>query len=143
VRIVTLTAAELRSLLREIVRDELAQLVEDLGTEATGPRLLTRQLMARQLGCSLASLHKLVAEGCPFVRIGNAPRFDPRAVQAWLGAVTRRRQRNDVSLGASSGEWSSSDGSRAVMTQQPNSATAAAGAGRSVKDVFRAEKFVG
>jgi integrase len=50
VRVVTLTAAELRSLLREIVRDELAQLVEDLGTEATGPRLLTRQLTARQPG---------------------------------------------------------------------------------------------
>jgi hypothetical protein len=49
VQVVTVTAAELRALLREIVRDELAQLVEDLGIEATGPRLLTRQRMARQL----------------------------------------------------------------------------------------------
>jgi excisionase family DNA binding protein len=46
--------------------------------------LLTRQQTAQALGCSLATLQKLVGDGCPSVRLGESPRFELARVLEWL-----------------------------------------------------------
>jgi excisionase family DNA binding protein len=76
---VTLTAEQLRGLMREAVVDVLEQEGPTLC-----PVLLTRQQTAQALGCSLATLQKLVADGCPFVRLGESPRFELARVLEWL-----------------------------------------------------------
>jgi len=49
-----------------------------------GPSLLDRAGLARELGCSLASVDRMARQGLPFVRVGSVGRFDLQLVRDWL-----------------------------------------------------------
>lgn len=76
---VTLTAGQLRGLVREAVVDVLEQ-----DAPTVRPVLLTRQQIAQALGCGVSTIEKLRTEGCPVVRLGDSPRFELARVLEWL-----------------------------------------------------------
>jgi hypothetical protein len=80
VQLVTVTAEELATLVRNAVADALAE------HEPTSdrPALLDRVALARALGVSASTVDRLRSEGCPSIRIGDVPRFELDAVLAWL-----------------------------------------------------------
>lgn len=80
--VVTLTAQQLRALVAEAVADAMAEL--DLGEPA--PELVDRRGLAQALSVSLSSVDRLIREGAPLVRVGDAPRFRVADVVAWLQA---------------------------------------------------------
>ena len=84
---VTLTAEQLRGLVREAVVDVLEQEGPNMR-----PRLLTRQQAAQALGISPSTLQKLQADGLPSVRIGESPRFELDRCLEWLRDRTRQRE---------------------------------------------------
>ena len=45
--------------------------------------LLDKRELARQLGVSVATIDRLDREGQPFLRVGDAKRYDLAAVHAW------------------------------------------------------------
>jgi hypothetical protein len=45
--------------------------------------LLDKRELARQLGVSLATIDRLDREGQPYLRVGDAKRYDLAAVHAW------------------------------------------------------------
>ncbi|MCG6157106.1 helix-turn-helix domain-containing protein [Rubinisphaera margarita] len=46
--------------------------------------LITKQKLASLLSISQRQVNRLMDDGCPTIRIGNAPRFDYEAVREWL-----------------------------------------------------------
>jgi len=83
--VVQLTVEELR----ELLRSEVSRALEEHKPEAAGPSsLLARSALALALGCSLATVDRMVRDGCPFVVVGRTKRFDLEKVQAWLGTRT-------------------------------------------------------
>ena len=78
--VVVVDAAELAVLVRDAVRGALE------AQRADAPAVLDRAGLARALGCSLASVDRLLREGCPCVRLGSDPRFVVANVVAWLQA---------------------------------------------------------
>lgn len=79
--VVTLSRAELRSLVAEAVADALAE----LAPPKDEPLTLSGVEMARRLGISRSAMHRLrVDHGCPAVRVGDFYRYRPAAVVAWL-----------------------------------------------------------
>jgi hypothetical protein len=79
--LVTMTASQLRTLVANAVVEALA---EYEAGRTPPPELLNGADMARALGISRTSLHRLRVQGCPAVRIGDGFRYRPRAVLAWL-----------------------------------------------------------
>jgi hypothetical protein len=73
---------ELRSLVREAVREVLA---EHAPPAERSPELLDRAALARELGCSVATLRRLMTEGLPVeLYVGNSPRFTLDRAREWL-----------------------------------------------------------
>ncbi|MBK8994614.1 MAG: hypothetical protein IPM35_02535 [Myxococcales bacterium] len=72
--------------LAELVRGAVADVLADHGPAQPAPALVDRAGLARALSVSLSSVDRLLREGCPRVRIGDAPRFDVADVIAWLRA---------------------------------------------------------
>lgn len=65
--------------------DAITMAVTDAIAEAT-PRLLNKQGLAERLCCSVGSVSRLLARGCPHVKVGdNSPRFIYEDVISWLG----------------------------------------------------------
>jgi len=76
---VTLTQAQLRSLVREAVREELGK-----GASAP-PEYLSTDEVATLIGCTTVSIAKYCErDGMPCVRIGRMRRFLRDDVLAWL-----------------------------------------------------------
>lgn len=80
--LVVLRADELRELVTNAVSDALERL--DAPREA--PALIDKATLARALDCSTRTVDRLIADGLPLVRLGEAPRFRLDAVLAWLDA---------------------------------------------------------
>jgi len=73
---------------RAVIREELDRTITELLAElrADGPRLLDRGGAGRLLSVSTKTLDRLVKQGAPFLLVGDAKRFDPAALLAWLRA---------------------------------------------------------
>ncbi len=84
--IVNLSADELRSLVRDAVRETLA---ERAPTKAETP-LVDRHELARLLGISAATVARMTAEGMPHVFAGASPRYAAEEVRAWLAERGRK-----------------------------------------------------
>lgn len=72
--VVTMTRGQLRELVREAAR--LANAPE--------PLLVSRTGLAERLGCSPSHIDGLRKRGLPTVMVGEAVRFEPPVVLAWL-----------------------------------------------------------
>lgn len=72
--------------LRAAVKDAVHEVIAD-----DSPVLLEAQSLARLLRCEVADIDKLVQRGLPVADAGELPRFEVRAVLAWLlkGALSR------------------------------------------------------
>lgn len=82
----------LRAVLGEVVRDAvIAALVEQHEAEALRPVLLTRDQLAQSLGCSPATVSRLVNDGCPRVLVCETARYELAAVLEWLRGRTAAR----------------------------------------------------
>jgi excisionase family DNA binding protein len=80
--VVPLTPDELRALVREAVRVELASVAP---ASATPAALVDKRTAAHSLGVSSATLDRLVAAGrIPFVKVGDHRRFDCAKVREAL-----------------------------------------------------------
>jgi hypothetical protein len=80
-KIVVLSVDELRELIRHVVFDQMAEFLE----EARKPiPLLDRAGLAQALGCSTATISRLVREGVPCVPLGDSRRFKLDEVVSWL-----------------------------------------------------------
>lgn len=71
--------------------EQLAKLVSGAVRDAlhrahAAPLLVDKQTLAQQLGCSAAHIDNLRKRGLPIVPVGEAIRFEPHAVMAWLKA---------------------------------------------------------
>lgn len=81
---VTLTVAELRELVRDVVLGAVADIVAP-----APPALLDRTGVARALGVGTSSVDRFRSEGMPVVWIGDVPRFELDPCLDWL----RQRRR--------------------------------------------------
>lgn len=91
VEAVELMFSERERALREEMRAEVLRLVEESQTPS---RHLNRHEACGIIGCSLPTLHKLMADGTlPFVKIGRATRFDPVDIDRYLASQKKRRAR--------------------------------------------------
>lgn len=73
-------ASAIAECLEQIVTDRVVRTIES----TRQPTLLDRVAIAEQLDISLPTLDRLRKEGCPFVMIGDAPRFEVDRVLEWL-----------------------------------------------------------
>ena len=80
VLVLSLSADELRSLVREVVREVLAE----QAPRPLAPPLVSRHELARLLGVSAATVTRMTAEGMPHVFAGASPRYAVDEVRAWL-----------------------------------------------------------
>jgi excisionase family DNA binding protein len=79
--LVTLTVTQLR----EIVRDEVVLAIEEHRAGAQPePDLVGAPEMARRLGVSRTTLHRLRTAGLPAIKVGDVYRYKPAAVLAYL-----------------------------------------------------------
>jgi predicted DNA-binding transcriptional regulator AlpA len=85
--IVSLSPEELRTLVREAVRAELA---ERTPYSSVPSPLVDRRELARLLGVSSATITRMTAEGMPHVFAGASPRYAPDDVRSWLDERGRR-----------------------------------------------------
>jgi hypothetical protein len=76
----TLTAAELSLMIERAVAAGMAAAKD----ERLGPELLSRNAIARAIGCSAAQVDKLRKSGMPTERVGQVPRFRVAACMAWI-----------------------------------------------------------
>lgn len=76
-------APEAAATLIERLADAVA---ERIGGVQAPPALLDRSELARALGCSTASVDRLVRDGLPSVWLVESRRFELGAVLAWLRA---------------------------------------------------------
>lgn len=86
--LVTLTLAEHAELVRKAVAAELDARGFTSASPAQPSSLLARSALAMQLSCSIATIDRMVRDGCPFVIVGRTKRFDMARVQAWLATRT-------------------------------------------------------
>lgn len=75
---------------REIVRAEVKEALASCAAESPAPctSLLARSGLALALGISLATVDRLVVDGCPHVIVSRTKRFDLARVQEWLATRT-------------------------------------------------------
>jgi excisionase family DNA binding protein len=80
---IMLTEADLRRIVSETVRAELAQ-----NTNARKPRAdkLTPAQVASELGCTPRHVHNLLDQGLPHQRLGRHVRIDRAELDAWRAA---------------------------------------------------------
>jgi hypothetical protein len=81
--LVTLTRADLAAVVREVI----AQALEAFAPKSA-PELLTQDELAAALKVSTRSVFTMRQDGCPFLLLGESPRFEFAAVIAWLRART-------------------------------------------------------
>lgn len=86
--LVQLTADELRALVNDAVTAALAE--HERPTADRGPLLVSGGELARLLGISRTSVHRLRLEGCPTVKLGDTYRYRPADVLAWLETRSAR-----------------------------------------------------
>lgn len=86
VLVLALSADELRSLVREVVREALS---EQAPRTPASP-LVSRHELARLLGVSAATVTRMTAEGMPHVFAGASPRYAADEVRAWLAERGRK-----------------------------------------------------
>lgn len=79
--VVVLSPAELASLVRDAVADALAA-----REQAAAPALCDQAGIARALGVSTPTIRKMVRDGMPELRVGDAPRYELATCIAWLRA---------------------------------------------------------
>lgn len=75
--LVTMTRGELESLVGRAVSAALF-------LRSTEPALVGKQDLARQIGVSASQIDRLRKLGLPSVKVGEAVRFEPAKVVAWL-----------------------------------------------------------
>ena len=63
--------------------DAIGECVRDAVSDAT-PRLLDKEGLAERLSCSVSSVKRLMRKGCPFMKVGDSPRFNYEAVIEWM-----------------------------------------------------------
>ncbi|MGC4088334.1 MAG: hypothetical protein QM756_10625 [Polyangiaceae bacterium] len=73
-------AGQLAEPVAELVVERLAVVL----AERPAPRLLDRRGLAALLDVSLPTVDRLRAEGCPELRVADAPRFEAERVLEWL-----------------------------------------------------------
>lgn len=73
-------AGQLAEPVAKIVVEQLAVAF----AERPAPRLLDRRGLAQLLDVSLPTVDRLRAEGCPELRVAEAPRFEAERVLEWL-----------------------------------------------------------
>jgi hypothetical protein len=78
--VVTLSIDELRSHVREAVREVLAEQTHP----APASPLVNRHELARVLGVSVATVTRMTHEGLPHVFAGASPRYTVDEARAWL-----------------------------------------------------------
>ncbi len=76
--VVVMAPAELAELVRAAVADALDE--RDVAPLA----LVDQQGLARALGVSTPTVRRLVREGLPELRVGDAPRYEIEACLGWL-----------------------------------------------------------
>lgn len=81
--------------LRALVRDAVADLLEQHDGASAGPALLDRAGLARALGVSPPTVDRMRAEGAPELRVGDSPRFELAAVLGWLRERGTRKTGTD------------------------------------------------
>lgn len=64
---------------------------------ANADRLLKKNELAQRLRVSISTIDKLMTEGMPFEKIGNAVRFDYPDVREWL-RIERKKERENRGL---------------------------------------------
>lgn len=84
--LVQLSVAELEAIVAGAVSKALASCTA--ASPAPQSCLLARSALAMALACSLATVDRMVNDGCPFVIVGRTKRFDMARVQAWLATRT-------------------------------------------------------
>lgn len=72
---VVCSAESLRALIASALEDALGK-----GSQL----LIDKQMLAHRLSCSASHIDHLRKHGLPWVRVGDAVRFDPAAVIDWL-----------------------------------------------------------
>jgi excisionase family DNA binding protein len=82
-KIVTLTEAELRELLKEAASDAVSQLRADLERSRT-PELMDRAQVAKYLSVHRSTVNRLMRDGMPFEPIYSTPRFRKSEIDHWL-----------------------------------------------------------
>jgi len=87
--LVQLTTGQLQELVRVAVIEALGEL-EGLAANRA-PALLDRAGLARELGCSLASVDRMARQGLPFVRVGSVRRFERETALGWLARESGRQ----------------------------------------------------
>jgi hypothetical protein len=76
-------AAAVRDLLAPIIREAVLDAFAELEPEPR-PALIDRAALARELHVSTATVSRLMREGLPFVRVGDAARFELARALTWL-----------------------------------------------------------
>lgn len=77
-------------------QERLAALLVDVAIPAQArpkPALLDRSDLAQALGCSPATVARLVRQGAPFVWLVDSRRFELEAVLAWLRERSREQEK--------------------------------------------------
>jgi hypothetical protein len=82
--LVTLSEEDLFRVLRRAVLDAL-----EIGEQEFKVVVVTRQGLARMLGCSVSTIRTLMAEGLPSIRLGDSPRFVVDDCLDWLRGRSR------------------------------------------------------
>jgi hypothetical protein len=85
--LVIVPRAELRELIASAVAEALS---EHHHAAAPAPDLVPGADMARRIGVSRTTMHRLRVAGCPAVRVGDTWRYAPADVVAWLRARGQR-----------------------------------------------------
>jgi hypothetical protein len=67
-----------------------AAVAKALASQTPRPELLDRRGLAVALDCSIATVARLMADGCPHLRVGDSPRFRMTEVTAWLATRDSR-----------------------------------------------------
>lgn len=78
--------------LHDLVADAVAEALAGLTERAPEPDLVPPAEMARRLGISRTSLHRLRVAGAPVVRVGDVHRYRPADVISWLQSRDSQKQ---------------------------------------------------
>jgi hypothetical protein len=79
-QLVVTTPAELA----ELVREQIDAALAEHSRRTVEPDLVDGATMARRVGVSRATLHRLRVGGMPAIRVGDTHRYRPADVLAWL-----------------------------------------------------------
>ena len=77
-------SSALAAAIEPIVERAVERALGELVARQAAPAVLDRAGLARGLGCSVASIDRLLREGVPHVRLGSDPRFVLADVIRWL-----------------------------------------------------------